>query len=191
VEKNSGAELIKFIVYVMMDSTTCIPRVPGYWNLLNLRKLSSYMNWKIFFVAAVVVCSGCTSFAANQDETTPPDTSKPADTQPTELETDEPTIYFTDSGFQPASITVEQGTTVTWINNASSSMWVGSNDHPVHAEYAGSSLAEHCSSGDQTTAAFDQCTTGDRFSFTFEKTGEWSYHNHEPFARGGTITVRQ
>lgn len=150
------------------------------------------MNWKVFAVALVVTCSGCTTFTGPQEETgtDTPETSQPAETQPSNLTEDTTTIYFTENGFEPASLTVEQGTTVTWINNASTSMWVGSDRHPTHRQYAESSRSEHCQNGDQNEPAFDQCSTGDRFTFTFEKTGEWSYHNHQPFARGGTITVR-
>jgi plastocyanin len=139
-------------------------------------------------VAAAVLAAGCTTFTQNEQssEDRSGDTSEPAQ-QPAR---EEATIYFTSSGFQPADVTVEQGGTVTWINNASRSMWVGSNDHPVHTKYSGTSRSQHCEDGDQTSAAFDQCSTGDRFSFTFEKTGEWGYHNHQPFVPGGTVTVR-
>lgn len=151
------------------------------------------MNWKVLLLAAVVVCSGCTTFTGPQEEKgtedTPNNSAESGETQPSNLEEDTTTIYFTGKGFQPTSITVEQGTTVTWINNASTTMWVGSDRHPTHREYAGNSLSEHCRNGDQTTAAFDQCSTGDRFSFTFEKIGKWGYHNHQPYVSGGTITV--
>jgi plastocyanin len=101
----------------------------------------------------------------------------------------ENTVYLTDSGFLPSEITIEQGETVTWINNDSSSMWVATDEHPSHTNYAGSQLYQHCSSGDQTEAAFDQCSSGDRFSFSFEKTGEWDYHNHDNAGQTGTVIV--
>lgn len=143
------------------------------------------MRWEIVALGLIVVASGCIHSAepVQNDNQQQDDTSEPADLSDTR------TIYFTGSGFQPADLTIEQGDTVTWISN-SSSMWVASDEHPTHTEYEGSNVNEHCENGDQTTAAFDQCSTGERFSFTFEKTGEWDYHNHQPFVRGGTITVR-
>jgi plastocyanin len=144
------------------------------------------MKCQICMLALIVAASGCLHTTATAD-TQPDETSSPA--EPVDY-SDTRTIYFTGSDFQPSSLTIEQGDTVTWINNASTSMWVASDQHPTHTEYEGSTLREHCQNGDQTTSAFDQCSTGDEFSFTFEKTGEWSYHNHQPFARGGTITVR-
>ena len=146
------------------------------------------MEWQILvLVALTVAVAGCAESTQNSvepnnsDQTSTP--GEPADTIP------ENTIYYTSSGFQPSDLNIQQGETVTWINNASTSMWVASDRHPTHTGYAGSTLGEHCQDGDQNTAAFDQCSSGERFSFTFEKTGEWSYHNHERAAHGGTITV--
>jgi plastocyanin len=68
-------------------------------------------------------------------------------------------------------------------------MWVASDQHPTHTEYSGTSRTEHCQNGDQTSSAFDQCSAGDNFSFTFEQEGEWSYHNHENSFQGGTVVV--
>jgi plastocyanin len=145
------------------------------------------MRWELLILVMVVVVSGCVHSA--QPETQQPDeTSSPS--EPTDF-SDTRTIYFTGSGFEPADLTIEQGETITWVNNASASMWVASDDHPTHTKYDDSTLREHCENGDQNTQAFDQCSSGDEFSFTFEKTGEWSYHNHQPFAQGGTITVAE
>ena len=69
-------------------------------------------------------------------------------------------------------------------------MWVASNQHPSHTNYAGSAVYQHCQDGEQTEAAFDQCSSGEEFSFTFEKTGEWNYHNHKRASQDGTIRVR-
>lgn len=139
------------------------------------------MNWKLSILFIVAITSGCIDNSQTEK------TSMPAE-QPVNS-TGENTVYLTESGFQPSELTIEQGETVSWINNASNSMWVGSDQHPSHTEYAGTRVFEHCEDGDQTTAAFDQCSTGQRFSFTFEKTGEWSYHNHKRAVQGGTIIV--
>lgn len=142
-------------------------------------------------LGVIVMVSGCTSQAPAQDQM-PSGESETPDTGASEMAEGNQsiqTIYYTSSGFQPADVTIQRGETVVWVNNASSPMWVASDRHPTHTQYAGSSLREHCSGGDQTSAAFDQCSSGERFSFTFEKTGEWGYHNHERSAYGGTVTV--
>lgn len=145
------------------------------------------MRAEIFLVAMVVLASGCinaTDETENLSEGNTDDTSTPTD-----LNQSGNTVYLTESGFTPATINIEQGETVTWINNASREMWIGSDRHPTHTEYDDSTLREHCQNGDQNTAAFDQCSTGDRFSFSFEKTGEWGYHNHQSAGQTGTVIV--
>ncbi|PSG99512.1 MAG: hypothetical protein BRC29_05345 [Nanohaloarchaea archaeon SW_7_43_1] len=142
------------------------------------------MRAEIIFMAVIVAASGCLHAAEPASE------QNTDTTQPSEIEySDTRTIYFTGSGFEPADLTIRQGETVTWISNASASMWVGSNEHPTHTNYDDSTRREHCENGDPMVQAFDQCSTGDRYSFTFEKTGEWGYHNHQPYVGGGTITV--
>lgn len=141
------------------------------------------MDYRFLLVLAVVlIASGC---ASNSSPEASPASETGDSPEPTDADTN--TIYLTDSGFQPSEITVEQGETVTWVNNASSSMWVASDQHPTHTEYDGTSLRSgDCDSGE---AEFDQCSTGERYSFTFEKTGTWGYHNHEPYVQGGQVVV--
>lgn len=145
------------------------------------------MRFEILIIAAVVIVSGCLH-AGNEAETSQP--QEPVDdTLPSNLTEESNIVYLTDSGFRPSTLTIEQGETVTWLNSASQEMWVASDRHPTHTDYDGSTLNEHCQNGDQNTAAFDQCSAGDRFSFTFEKTGEWGYHNHENAGQTGKIIV--
>lgn len=126
-------------------------------------------------LAVVVVAAGCTSQPGQQSNVS--DTGGSAGNN---------TIFFTDSGFEPETLTVEKGETVTWIDRSRNTMWVASDVHPSHRQYSGTSLQQHCSNGGD---AFDQCGTGERYRFTFDKTGEWSYHNHQPFVQGGKIIV--
>ncbi len=91
--------------------------------------------------------------------------------------------------FSPAVITVKQGQTVTFLDNDGSGMWVASDDHPTHAKYAGTPMKEHCP--DASGLKFDQCSKGVSYSFTFQKTGTWGFHNHEHPEAKGTITVTQ
>jgi plastocyanin len=69
-------------------------------------------------------------------------------------------------------------------------MWVGSNNHPTHTKYDGSSTREHCENGEPVNkSVFDQCSSGEMYSFTFEKTGEFGYHNHLGAQDSGTVEV--
>lgn len=145
------------------------------------------MNFRTTLILALILISSGCIHANNQPNQNENETTSPTGNQPL---SESDTIYLTDSGFEPSNLVIEEGETVTWTNNASNSMWIASDRHPTHTEYSGTSLRNHCQNGDQNSQAFDQCSTGDRFSFTFEKTGEWSYHNHEPFISGGVITVK-
>lgn len=100
------------------------------------------------------------------------------------------TITYGPNGFSPTNVTVKAGTTVTWVNNGGGRMWVGSNDHPTHTRYDGTSTGDHCANGTATSASvFDQCGAGSSFSFTFTKAGTWNYHNHAAASDHGTVTV--
>lgn len=118
---------------------------------------------------------------ANRDENTgapEPATNQSQETvgEPQESQAQTTTISYTDSGFSPSNITISVGTTVVFVNNSASSMWVASDPHPVHTD-----LSE-----------FDAnrgYASGETYSFTFMAAGEWGFHNHLRPGDVGTITV--
>ncbi len=102
-------------------------------------------------------------------------------------------VAYSDKGFSPATVTIAEGTTVTWTNTSSRPMWVASGNHPTHTVYDGTSASDHCVNGAATSATvFDECTaipSGGSYSFTFTKVGSWSYHNHTHASDTGTVVV--
>ena len=103
------------------------------------------------------------------------------------------TVTYTDSGFSPASVTVAKGGTVTFVNNSSNPLWVASDPHPIHNAYDGTTLQQHCAAGYAGLPPFDECTSvnqGSSWSFTFNTTGNWGYHNHEAAENQGTVVVQ-
>ena len=100
-------------------------------------------------------------------------------------------VIYTDSGFSPSPLAIKVGDTVVFKNqNSSGGMWVASGQHPSHMAYSGTSLGQHCP--DTTNTAFDECKSdqpGQSWSFTFQKQGEWGYHNHVRATHFGKITV--
>lgn len=88
------------------------------------------------------------------------------------------TVQYSDNGFSPATITVKKGTSVTFVNNSSAPMWVASNPHPTHTDLPGF---------DQLSAA----DNGGTYSYTFQKTGSWGYHNHRSPGDTGTVVVTE
>lgn len=96
-------------------------------------------------------------------------------------------VTYGNSGFRPKTVTIEKNETVVWESN-NSGMWVASNEHPIHTEYSDTELSKHCQRGTGNNA-FDQCTSGDRYYFTFEKEGTWEYHNHLDTSAEGKVIV--
>ena len=102
------------------------------------------------------------------------------------------TITYTDAGFSPNSISIPRGATVTWVNQSSRSMWVATNPHPSHTGYDQTSRSQHCATGYTGAKTPDECKSdakGASYSFTFDKTGQWGYHNHVLANDSGTIIV--
>lgn len=86
------------------------------------------------------------------------------------------TIAYTDTGYQPATVTVKAGTKVTFKNESAGGMWTASGVHPTH----------------QLLPGFDQLksvTTGGMYEYTFVKVGTWKYHNHVKPEHTGTVVV--
>ena len=87
-------------------------------------------------------------------------------------------VNYTEDGFQPKTITIKKGQTVTWTNKDSDELWVASNPHPTHTDYPG----------------FDELKsipTGQTYSFTFTKVGNWGYHNHLNPSQKGVVVVTE
>ena len=99
-------------------------------------------------------------------------------------------VVYTNSGFSSSPLTIKVGDTVTFKNQSSGNMWVGSAMHPTHMVYSGTNLQAHCPDAENND--FDQCQNGapgTSWSFTFTKAGSWGYHNHANSTHFGKIIV--
>jgi plastocyanin len=113
---------------------------------------------------------------ATSTQTKNPVTEKPAADTTAPPTSSALTVTFTDKGFSPTSLTVKKGQTVKFVNNSSSKMWVAANPFPSSSEYP----------------AFNEkagVASGSSWSFTFDKTGVWFYHNHYNQTLGAKIVV--
>lgn len=142
-------------------------------------------------VAAIVVVGGFLIFS-NKTKNTPT-----VNVSPTVSATAAPmatnsanTVTLTSSGFEPQTLTVKVGTTVTWIDKSSDPMWIASGVHPIHSLYDGTSFSEHCKAGYSGPTPFDECEgSSNDYSFTFTKKGTFIYHDHLNPSETGTIVV--
>lgn len=119
-----------------------------------------------------------------------------------EIKTDEVTVEITSNSFEPGKVTVKKGTTVTWVNRLDRKVWPASNQHPIHTEYPGGNYGLPGSYGGSQACkgrgkpkgnAFDACKPlqkGEKFSFTFNEVGRWSYHDHLRPSLRGTVVVK-
>lgn len=101
-------------------------------------------------------------------------------------------VTYTDRGFSPASVTVAEGQSVTFVNRSSNRMWVASAVHPTHEAYDGTSKDQHCAAGYSGPAPFDECAavaSGGSYTFAFAKAGTWNYHNHMSASDTGEVIV--
>ncbi len=106
------------------------------------------------------------------------------------LPANEVVITHANGSFSPNTVTIKKGTRVTFVNSEGAAMWVASDLHPTHTDFDGTNKSEHCAAGYTGPAPFDQCSSGDNFSFTFDKAGTWAYHNHLRASEIGTIIVQ-
>ncbi len=159
--------------------------------------MNSNTSWIVGFVIVIVVLAGAWYFwggaAPASPNTQATGSSVPAPN--TDTSASAPVaVSYTDSGFSPASVTVRKGQRVTFTNNSSKDMWVATGPHPAHSGYDNTDRSTHCAAGYAGAAPFDECTAaqaGGTFTFTFEKTGTWNYHNHAVAADRGSVVVTE
>lgn len=128
---------------------------------------------KIIIISVVILIVGVLGFLIFS-KMNPQRSSESA--PPTVQVTSENSVKYTDSGFSPKELKISVGSTVTFINDSRSALWVASNPHPIHTDYFG----------------FDSrksIDTGDTYQFTFNKTGTFGFHNHLLPETSGVIIV--
>ena len=95
-------------------------------------------------------------------------------------------VTYDGSSFSPSTVTIKKGDTVTFTSTGGS-MWVATGPHPAHTGYGGTDLQTHCAAG--AAPSFDQCGVGATYTFTFDKSGTWPYHNHRNPGAFGKVVV--
>src|SRR3989344_2819564 len=94
-------------------------------------------------------------------------------------------VTYTNSGYLPSTLTVKKGETVTFKNQSSRAMWTASAVHPTHRGYP--------TTGGCLGSTFDACAgiqPGNSWSFKFDISGTWQYHNHMSPGDTGTIDIQ-
>lgn len=85
-------------------------------------------------------------------------------------------VVLTDKGFVPDTVFIKAHGTVTFSTDVKRPFWPASDPHPIHTLYS----------------EFDPKTpiqSGDSWAFTFDRVGQWGYHDHLRSYFVGTIHV--
>lgn len=86
------------------------------------------------------------------------------------------TVKYTDNGFSPNKIEINEGGMVEFQNESSMNMWVASANHPGHEKLP-------------TFDQFRAFTKGSVYRYVFKKAGAWEYHDHLNPSLGGVVVV--
>ena len=126
------------------------------------------VHWVMLLIILVIsiAVAGCTGYQQPPGSTTTPQTPIPGGN----------TVTIQNFAFSPPTMTVSQGTTVTWVNKDSA-------DHKIINDASGSNAEG---------AIFNSpiIPQGGSYSFTFNIPGTYPYHCSIHPSMKGTITVR-
>jgi plastocyanin len=86
-------------------------------------------------------------------------------------------VVFTDTGFHPSNLSIDPGDKVRFVNKSGGQFWPASNLHPTHTIYP-----------DFDTKKLLPPNT--EWSFSFNRSGEWKFHDHLQPRFEGKILVR-
>ena len=74
-------------------------------------------------------------------------------------------VVLTEKGFVPAYFRIKKGTTVVFSTTRGKDFWPASNEHPEHSIYPQFDPKE-------------PVMPSKTWSFTFDKAGQWGFHDH-------------
>lgn len=149
------------------------------------------MNLKKFTALGLVgtsalILSACSLPFGSQSQNESSTASSPSsqNTQSTSSGNTEPaegtTVTFKDGVVTPATVTVKSGGSITWVNNGTSAIKVGSDPHPTHTanqELTGGEFVIDLPVGESATV-------------TVAKVGTWGFHDHIKPTVKGSVTVQ-
>lgn len=100
-------------------------------------------------------------------------------TPSSQINLDQVKITITKDGFVPSAVKIKKGQSVEWTNTDTKLHQVAPDPHPSHT-----SLPE--------LAETDPIELDESISFSFEKTGTFTYHDHlNPLKFKGTIVIEE
>lgn len=127
---------------------------------------------------SAIILSACKT---NSQSGTDDNSKNQAQTTSVEEKKGAATITATDLGFDPKEVTVNAGESITWVNNSSRTIQIGSANHPDHKinpDLTGGEYVVEIPAGQSKTVSAGT------------KVGRWAYHNHLKASEGGTVVIK-
>ena len=93
-------------------------------------------------------------------------------------------VSYTDSGFEPATLTLQKGQTVRFTNNSSHDLWVG--------ELTKTNTADNPNISNCGETPFNSCKVlkpGEFWEYTFYTTGTFDYQDNEHTSSQASIVI--
>ena len=113
---------------------------------------------------------GCQAQKTEEQPEEKPSTSEPAPSEPSdEAPKKEASVNISNFTFNPKSVTIEKGGTITWTNNDS---------------------AAHTATGDDGEFDSGELDQGKKYTKTFDKTGTFKYHCEIHPSMTATVEVK-
>lgn len=143
----------------------------------------------ILVVGLMLVAAACNKDNnpdVNVDINTPADNNSQSGSNNTDNNTDNDStpaapktydIKMTNNGFEPSTLTINKGDIVRFSNLDDTNRWPASAPHPTHTDYP-------------QFDAKKAIEVGKLWSFTFDRTGTWKFHDHLIPTMFGSITVK-
>ncbi len=145
--------------------------------MIQLSKYGKFAAVGLIALSAIVL-SACKT---NSQPTSQGDNKGQAQTAPSDEKKGAVTITATDAGFNPKEVTVNAGDSVTWVNNSSKTIQIGSDNHPTHTlnpDLTGGQYVIEVPVGESKTVSAGT------------KVGRWGFHNHLKPSETGTVVVK-
>jgi plastocyanin len=147
--------------------------------LLLILGFGGYILFSDRFFGGTSITSTSTATSTANSTTSPATTTSTSTTGSVSTSTSNvvQTVVYNGTSFSPSTVTIKLGQAVRFVNQSSGAMSVASDPHPTHVNYP----------------EFDQFKSGERgqasYTFTFQKTGRWGFHNHQNPSVVGTVIV--
>lgn len=133
-------------------------------------------QWILIYVIAAIIIYGLIYYFVFARKAGYNAATSSTQSQTTTTAQQQNTVTLTQNGWEPGTLTIKAGETVTWVNKSGEDATVNSNPHPTHTDYAPLNLGS--------------LSNNNSLSLQFPKSGTYGYHNHLNPSEAATIVVQ-